>query len=407
MRHTLILSLLIMMLSLSAQTLRGQKTIGEDGKAAETIKNEDAAESVIAPDEKRIETAPDSHRHRNPIDDFSRRITIRPFLAVPLQALVIQPSSNNSKALKSLTDGDTNADSSSPATRRSITYYPNFTLAGGLGVSYWVFGLSAQMAIKGTAKPESRYGRTKYFDLQLHYYFRKLGVDAFYQNYRGYYLENPKQYNSWVYQNGSPVYLSYTRGGPGTVRSDLRITTLGFNVFYVFADDYSLDAAFKQSERQNRSGGSFLLMLSGMNSRVSASSSLLPLAQEWLYGIYHGFKGGNFTSLGIAPGYSYTFLIGSRYFITPVIFVGAGVMTDSLRLQRTQEELLAGRDGKKNKLEAFLKTNLRLALGYNGDSFFYGLAGVLDISASQGFIRTSISVGIYRGYFEAFAGYRI
>ncbi len=407
MRHVLILSLLIMTLSLSAQTLRGRETIEDGGEAAETIKNEEVAESVIAPDEKRIETAPDSPWDGNPIDDFSKRFTIRPFLAMPFQALVIQPGSNNSKALKSLTGGDTNADSSSPDTRRSITYYPNFKLAGGMGVSYWVFGLSAQMAITGTAKPDSRYGRTKFFDLQLHYYFRKLGVDIFYQNYRGYYLENPKQYNSWVYQNGTPVSLSYKRSDPGTVRSDLRIATVGFNVFYVFSDNYSLDAAFKQTERQNRSGGSFLLMLSGMNSRVSASTSLLPLTQEWLYGIYHGFKGGNFTSLGIAPGYSYTFLIGTNYFITPVIFVGAGVMTDSLRLHRTPEEILAGRDGVKHKLEAFLKTNLRLALGYNGDSFFYGLAGVLDISASQGFIKTSISVGVYRGYFEAFAGYRI
>ncbi len=407
MKHMRILSLFIMALLFSVQTVRGQEAIDDAGKAAETIKEEEAPESTIPPDEKGIETSPDSYRDRNPIDDFSKRFIIRPFLAVPLQALVIQPSSNNSKALKSLVGTDANSGLSSSASSKPVSYYPNFKLAAGLGVSYWVFGLSVQTAIDGTAKPDSRYGRTKFFDLQFHYYFRKLGVDAFYQNYRGYYLENPKQYNSWVYQNGSPVYLSYKRGDPGTVRSDLRITTLGFNVFYVFSDNYSLDAAFKQTERQNRKGGSFLLMLSGMNCRVSASSSLLPLAQEWLYGIYHGFKGGNFTSLGVAPGYSHTFLIGSRYFVTPVIFVGAGAMTDSLRMQRTPQELLAGRDGKKNKLEAFLKTNMRLSLGYNGDSFFYGLAGVLDISASQGFNKTSISVGVYRGYFEAFAGYRI
>ncbi len=406
MKRMRILIVLVIALLFPASDVGGEEIIGEPGKQNETIKEESEPGHTAVPDEKRIEGTSDLPEAGPSIDDFSERFTIRPFLAVPLQALVIQPSSSNSRALRSLIGGDSDAGSASPVTRKSITYFPNFKLAGGLGLSYWVFGISAQMAFQGTAKPERRYGRTRFIDLQLHYYFRKLGVDVFYQDYRGYYLESPRRYNGWVYLENTPVYMSYRRGDPGTLRSDLRIATIGFNVFYVFSDNYSLDAAFKQTERQNRRGGSFLLMLSGINYRVSASSSLLPLTQEWLYGVYHGFKGGNFASLGLAPGYSYTFLIGRGYFITPVVFIGAGLTADSLKMQRTPQELLAGRDGEKSKLEAFLKTNLRLAVGYNGDSFFYGLAGVLDISASQGFNKTSISVGLYRGYCETFAGYR-
>ncbi|MBN1534820.1 MAG: DUF4421 family protein [Spirochaetes bacterium] len=300
------------------------------------------------------------------IQDFSDRLILRPYILVPMNFLTISRHYSN------------DAYSS-----KDIVYLPNPSLCAGAGVSWWIFGLSFHTAVT-PLRDTGDYGRTTFTDIQFNYYFRKFGFDLFYQRYRGFSLEESGSY-------GIP------RGFPGSTRPDMTITTLGGNFFYVFSDNFSYNASFKQTERQTRSGGSVILMLSVVNLNIRSSWSLIPSAYEVLYGMDTGFRGGNFTSIGISPGYAHTFIIGRDYYITPSICLGSGLMKKSYGVTV----------GERNKLGSFIKANFRLAVGFNSERWFYGIALVVDATSTMSSLGGSgMSASNIGGFIETFGGYR-
>jgi hypothetical protein len=302
-----------------------------------------------------------------PIQDFSDRVILRPYLLVPMNFL-------------SIARYNTDKDYSS----KNIAYLPNPSLCAGAGISWWIFGFSFHTAVT-PLRDTGEYGKTTFTDMQFNYYFRKFGFDLFYQRYRGFSLEESRSH-------GIP------RGYPGSTRPDMAITTLGGNLFYVFSDGFSYNASFKQTERQTRSGGSFILMLSVANLNIRSRWSLIPPAQEIFYGMDTGFKSGNFTSFGISPGYAHTFIFRRDIYITPSICLGTGIMRKSYRVTV----------GERNKLGSFIKVNFRLAVGYNSERWFYGVALVVDATSTASSLGGSgMSASNIGGFIETFAGYRI
>ncbi|MCP4135467.1 MAG: hypothetical protein GY754_31150 [bacterium] len=98
-----------------------------------------------------VETEPvkeettENQTEKQHIDDFSDRLIIRPFLRIPIFFIDIVEKSND----------------------EYIVYMPNFSLAGGLGVSYNIFRLSFQRTIPGTSDDEALYEKTDYYDFQF------------------------------------------------------------------------------------------------------------------------------------------------------------------------------------------------------------------------------------------------
>jgi len=205
-----------------------------------------------------------------------------------------------------------------------------------------------------------KYGSTSYQDWRIYYYGRKFGIDAFLQQYKGFSLESPGNYG-------------YNTGDPETKRSDLQVSTLGLNVYYVFSDNYSLASSFNQSERQkNIISGSFLLMLSTTLYNVHGDHSLIPVSKQIQYGNDASFSSGNYGSIGIAPGAALT-LAFKNFYLTPVLFIGTGFMNKKD----------ATSSGVVNKTESYTKLNLRASAGYNGDGFFCGIAVLDDVTNSE------------------------
>ncbi|MCU0846977.1 MAG: DUF4421 domain-containing protein [Spirochaetes bacterium] len=310
--------------------------------------------------------APSGGELKKDIDDFSDSVILRPYLIIPVQMLEIH-----------------HYDTVGFKNSRSIFYIPNPMLCGGSGISYKMVGLAAHSGLTNMMN-KNIYGSTRFMDFQFNFYFRKFGADAFYQNYKGFFLNSP----------GTFLYM---KGTPFTKRADLKMVTMGSNLFYVFSDRYSFDASFKQSERQNVSGGSFLLMLSTTNNRIHSYFSLIPVKEEILYAGNAGFKKGSFTSIGLSPGYAHTF-VSDNFFISPAIFLGTGVMIKSYITY----------SGKKNKKGAFIKGNFRIGMGLNEDRYFYGISIILNTNASQNFLtRKGISSTTMGGYVESYGGYRL
>ncbi|HNV48302.1 MAG TPA: DUF4421 family protein [Spirochaetota bacterium] len=312
------------------------------------------------------------------IDQFDDKIMIRPFVQYPISQLQIRNYDNSLDAVSS--DTLTNL----------TTYQPNVNFNVGLGVGYKWFGLSYQMAVTGTARDEADYGRSEYIDFQFYFVFKKFGVDLFFQRYSGYYLVNPIRLDN-------PQDYNVTKGDAHVKRSDLKLTSIGLNGYYIFNDNFSFKAAFKQTERQNTSAGSFMLMASAINYGIEAEHSLIPPSQEVFYGENAGFSRGMFTALCVLPGYAYTFVFPNHVFITPAGFIGAGGMIKNYHVT----------SGDKGETDFCWKFNVRIGAGYNGDTYFYGITAMYDRTDSQGFVsKGGISVAVAVGQIEAYAGVR-
>lgn len=242
----------------------------------------------------------------------------------------------------------------------TIEYLPNTKNHTGIGVSYLGLGGSVSWRSGPSEKDELIYGKTGYVDYQLSYYSRKIGIDANYQEYSNFYLDNPGQYDS-----------SWQAGDPYPQRTDLNIRYYGTNFYYIFSHrKFSFRAAFNQTERQKKNAGSFLLMTSLSYLDIKSDYSLIPANQEAYFGDLSGFKGGSFIAIGLSPGYAYTFILG-KFYATPAFFVGPSY--------QYQKHKVAG--GEKISENAGVKSNIRLAGGYNSDTFFIGFSTVSDITA--------------------------
>jgi hypothetical protein len=303
------------------------------------------------------------------IDVFDDALVMRAFFRMPSQAMYIEylDSSGNSAQY---TD--------------QIEYWPNVPLSGGLDISYKSYGFSFSGKLGGSSRDMEVYGKTKYHDFQMYHYARKFGVDMYYQNYRGFYLDDARKYG-------------YEQGDPQTIRPDLKIRTMGLNTYYIFSDDFSYSASVNQQERQSQWDWTFLLMGSVNYFRINSSGSLIPAPQQAAYDEYSGYSGGRYASLGISPGLALIVPI-YHFYLSGTLFVGGGVMNK--RYDTSSDRV--------NAFEPYLKVNLRLGCGYNGDSFFAGMNVSNDATSSDGFgLSSGLIVMVQVLTVEFFAGTRI
>jgi hypothetical protein len=75
-------------------------------------------------------------------------------------------------------------------TDRNLQYRPNNVLGIGLGVTIRGLGLNFSTSLPFHDKKVGLYGTTKHLDVQMHRYARKLMLDAYFQQYKGFHLND-------------------------------------------------------------------------------------------------------------------------------------------------------------------------------------------------------------------------
>ncbi len=324
------------------------------------------------------------------IENYDHKIILRPFLQYPISRLYIGTYD------KKFDVGEINF--LDPTNKTSTIYSPNVNLNIGMGVSYKGYGLSLQTAVPGTEKNQNVYGKTEYFDFQFYYISNKFGGDLLVQRYKGYYLEESILKNPFQLKDKNPTQINELIDTAEVKRPDLTVMTLGVNGYYIFSDRFSFKAAFKQTERQTRSSGSFLMMASVMHYKISSNYSLILPSKERYFDGYSGFRNGTFTSMGLLPGYSYYFTYPGDYYVVPALFIGGGKM-----MKRYTTD-----SGSRQDFDYYWKFNARLGMGYNGPKWFYGLNLIYDHTSSRNFnSSTGVAVALAVGQIEVFSGIRI
>ncbi len=207
------------------------------------------------------------------------------------------------------------------------TYHPNIPVGVGIGFAYKNYALNLAYAPPFFRDKER--GKTKYFDLQYHYYSRKYLFDFFFQDYKGFYSE---------YDKATGLYPYY---------SDIHIIQYGATAQYVFNHQkFSYRAAFYNNEKQLRSAGSF--QLGGgfyYNNLYTDETAILEGRDR-----FRNYQ------LSITGGYVYTWVFKKDYFFTLGLTGGVNLGLEEIRYSG-------------EKLEVTPTVFPRVAAGYNGDDW--------------------------------------
>ncbi len=239
--------------------------------------------------------------------------------------------------------------------KSSLKYRPSNGYVVGLGFNYKFLGVNIGTIFPFAQPDVSRYGKTKYLDLQSHLYLRIFTVDFYTGYYKGQYLANSASVLSQV-----PSSDFYTRG-------DIATYSGGFGVYAnLNPTKFSVRAPFLQNEFQKKSAGQATVGFELYWVESSADSSFIPshLANKTFFdGI--DFNKWRFYSLNLTGGYAYTFVIKKRFFVTAGINGSLGI----------GEYQLSPVDGAKmNSIYPNVSINQKLGIGYHFDRIFVGMS---------------------------------
>ncbi len=260
-----------------------------------------------------------------------------------------------------------------------LTFRPNTTYSLGVGAYLFEVGVELTFAVPLDEKKEKIYGTSHARDLQGNILGKNFGVDIYYQRYRGFYLTEK---------------LNIPKAGdPFPQRSDIVSRNLGFTGSYVFSKRFSFRSVYNFSERQLFSKGTFLVSTNIGRFKLAADSSILDTSQEVVFGSKVSFKDLRYSTFSLAPGYAYT-IVYKNFFLNGSLSIGP-----AHHWIYYQYETGAG----KNQIAINSFVAARIAIGYNGDRIFGGIAFLTQGSTVK---FEDVEFTNNNGSFKVLMGYR-
>ncbi|MEI7595076.1 MAG: DUF4421 family protein [Bacteroidota bacterium] len=235
---------------------------------------------------------------------------------------------------------------------------PNSRNNLGFSLSYKSLGASYSVRIEESPYSERRFGKTKYYDFRLNYFYKIYGFDGYLQHYKGLYQKNPQSF-----------YPNFSNTTPYPQFPNMAITTFGFNAIIKKNKCFSYKSIYYQSERQKHSVGSLVLMLNNRVSRIKNDNPYTPASAVKYMPEFSKCNKGTFLDFALAPGYVYTY-VKNNYFINGSMYAGLG----------EQLQLYTRSNAVQLKFRPMFKYNFRATAGYNGDDFFYKISYDIDLN---------------------------
>lgn len=238
-----------------------------------------------------------------------------------------------------------------------IAYLPNFAPRLGARVLYKDVGAMLTFALPIPEAERHRRGGSSQSGIVLNSYWRRVAVDVYYREFRGFYVSSPF------------TELSFNKPERYPQLPDARVKTYGTNFYFVANPErYSLKSAFDHSEIQLKSGGSYLYNPFYNHLEISIGNEFLPGIGNDSLEALPNLASGRMDTFGVAFGYGYTF-IHSRFFAT-----AQGAIGPAAQYQRIRRS-----DGNNTEVLSFAaKLNINGSLGWNGDEYTGGVKFLLD-----------------------------
>ena len=243
-----------------------------------------------------------------------------------------------------------------------LKYRPAESNYVGVILGYrWLAG-TVSFAVPAQREIRDIEGVSRYRDYRFSLYFKKWGVEAAYNRYFSYLIDN-----------SSDLSATTLAGQIFYKRPDLETLGYGVNAFYVFdSDSYSLPAALDQTDIQDASGGSWLGLLSARQSVLRDPGAIIPPEKQAEFGVDGLLRAATSNTLSVGGGYGQNWIFGSEYFVSLM-----GALT--VGYHQIGYELFGelGHERTRSALDA--NVHVRFGLGFNIRRFFVSIMSYADL----------------------------
>ena len=242
----------------------------------------------------------------------------------------------------------------------NIIFQPNTDIKLGIAGFYKWFGLGLSITNPFYQFNKETYGKTSAIDLRINAFGRAVAAEVFIQNFHGFYIRN--------------VHPAYNRF---YILPDMNLFSLGAYGYWIYnSRKFSLRAAFVQNERQVKSAGSFMIRPGFSYFQVSSDTGIIPgeIIKTYKLAPDEIIKEGDFYSISLAPGYSYTFVFLKRIYFNAAVFPGVAWLSYSYK----------GKNDNYSRSDFIFQLGIRLAAGYNTKKWYIGgavITGFNDLDA--------------------------
>jgi hypothetical protein len=241
-----------------------------------------------------------------------------------------------------------------------LAFRSNKPYSLGIGMYLFELGVEIAFAIPLNEQNKAIYGETDTRDLQINAFGKRWGADAFYQKYKGFYVDD--------------LTRDIPSNTPYPQRPDLETSNIGITGNYVInSKKFSFRSAYNFAERQLRSAGTFVIFTSLNGFRASGDTAIMGRQYEDRFGDDARIRQVSINTLGVAPGYAYN-LVFKGFFLNGTLAVGPAHNWVSY----SRDD---GASFRNTKINAYMTA--RISIGYNGDSFFGGLIFVSQARAAR------------------------
>jgi hypothetical protein len=235
---------------------------------------------------------------------------------------------------------------------QGVAYLPSFAPRIGPRILWKEVGITMTFALPIPATEKNRRGTSTQTEVLLNSYWRQHAMDLYYLRIRGFYVTSPFREFSVHKPERYPQL------------PDALVTNYGFNWYYVYRpDNFSLKAAFDQSEFQLRSGGSWIVNPFYNHLEMSLGTRFIPGIEDNSIEAVPNLASGRFDTVGAAFGYGYSYVSG-RFFASLLGGMGPGLQRQQVRRS----------DGSNNSYASLaLKINVNAASGWNFKDYVGGI----------------------------------
>ncbi len=268
------------------------------------------------------------------IKDYSQSLSLWTYSIEQLYKLELRNQDNN-KILKLSPNGQTNI---------------------GLGFNYKWMGLGIAFKPPFSGNDDDIYGKTKRIDAQFNVFSRSFGMDMSLQYYKGFYVENPKDFiKTWDKEDYPKL-------------SDLETLSMEVSAYYFTNHKkFSYRAAFVRNEVQLKGAGSPIFGVYARTDIANIPGGVIP--QDLPDSLKSDFDINGYISnnYGFSFGYTYTFVIWKKFFINLSLVPGFGIKTIKAFTNKGSYIPSAGLSG---------RIVGRSAIGYEHKYFYLGISQI-------------------------------
>lgn len=269
------------------------------------------------------------------LTDYTNLLTTRLFLAFQNASLLVNTYDENIS---------------------KIVFRPNVNVRIGIAGFWKWFGLGLSIDNPFYNTDRSLYGKTSTLDLRVNAFGRMVAGELFFQEYKGYYISSPERKDDTYF-----------------IIPDMQTISLGIAGYWIYnAKRFSIRAAFIQNERQKKSAGSLLVRPAFLYYRISSDQGIIPPELMATYHIPSSnvITNGNFYTIGLSPGYAYTFVFLKYIYLTAAIFPGVAAQFSEYNHGNFFH----------SEFEFSFQLSGRFAIGYNSDKWFAGASAQTGFS---------------------------